>query len=98
MFHLVGQDKHDKARPLLERALRIQERGLAADHPSTTASCTRLASLYSEQGPVEKALSLSTEVVASLERTRGRGHPEVASALANQAGLLASQVGTFGGL
>jgi tetratricopeptide (TPR) repeat protein len=55
-----SQRQYEKALPLYERALRIQEQVLGPEHPHTATSLNNLADLYQKQGRYEEAEALST--------------------------------------
>ncbi len=74
----MGQ--YDKALPLYERALRIREAQLGADHPYTALSLNNLAVLYKSMGQYDKALPLCERALRIREAQLGADHPDTAPA------------------
>jgi tetratricopeptide (TPR) repeat protein len=85
---LYRQGALAEARPLLERALAIQEEQLGPDHPGTATSLNNMAVLLHEQGALVEARPLYERALAIRERQLGREHPDTATNLNSLARLL----------
>jgi tetratricopeptide (TPR) repeat protein len=68
---------------LFERALRIREDRLGADHPYTATSLNRLASVLAEQGHLAGARPLYERALAIYEDRLGADHPATARSRRN---------------
>jgi tetratricopeptide (TPR) repeat protein len=80
-----------KAIPLFERALRIREAKLGANHPDTAASLNDLAMTYQAQGDDEKAESFYQQAIKIRAAILGEAHPDYAASLHNLASLYYSR-------
>ncbi len=85
------QYQFSEAEPLFERALRILERVLGAEHPDTAGLLNNLATLYESQGRYAEAESLYERALGICERVLGAEHPDTAQSLNNLAALYFSQ-------
>ena len=70
-----------EARPLFERALRIDEKVLGPDHPDTALRLTNLGTLLRKQGSYAEARPLLERAVRIREKVLEPGHPEMAIGL-----------------
>jgi tetratricopeptide (TPR) repeat protein len=94
-YFLRERTRYAEAKPLLERALTIQEKTLGAEHRDTATILNNLAGLYDDQGEYGKALPLSERALAIREKALGAEHPSTAVSLNNLAGLYEAQ-GEYG--
>jgi len=85
------QGDYAEARPLLERALGIQERALGPDHPDVAVSLNNLAGVLRAQGDYAGARPLFERALGIYEWVLGADHPDVARSLNNLAVLLRAQ-------
>ena len=69
------------------RSLSINEKTLGPNHPDTSDSLDRLASLYQDQGLYEKAKPLFIRALAIDEKVYESDHPSISTKL-NNLGLL----------
>ena len=92
---LKFQGALDEARPLFERALRIDEATMGPNHPSTASSLNSLAKLLYEKGAYDEARPLFERALRIRETALGPDHQETANSLYNLAVLLISQ-GAYG--
>jgi CHAT domain-containing protein len=72
---------YEKAEPLYQRALAINEKALGPEHPEVASSLFNLASLYTERGDYAKAEKLFQRALAIREKVLGPEHSDVAFAL-----------------
>jgi tetratricopeptide (TPR) repeat protein len=89
-LYLRARGQLGLARPLLERALAMRERGLGPQHSDTAESLNNFASLLRDMGEPAAAL-LFERALAIRERVLGPDHPDTANVLNNLAGLLRDQ-------
>jgi len=85
-----------QARPLVERALAINEKALGPEHPSTATSLNNLAALLRDQGDLVGARPLAERALPIYEETLGCEHAWTATSLDSLAQLLQVQ-GDFRG-
>jgi tetratricopeptide (TPR) repeat protein len=85
------QNNYQQAEPLYQRALRINETALGAEHPNTAAALNNLASLYEAQGRYGEAVPLLVRALRINEQALGAEHPTTAAALNNLASVYDSQ-------
>ncbi|HEY4852814.1 MAG TPA: tetratricopeptide repeat protein, partial [Streptosporangiaceae bacterium] len=76
------------ARPLLERALAIDEAVYGPGHPEVAAALNNLATILRDLGEAGAARSLQERALAIDEAVYGAGHPKVALRLNNLATIL----------
>jgi CHAT domain-containing protein/Tfp pilus assembly protein PilF len=76
-----------KAEPLLQRALKIEEKALGPEHPETGRGYQNLAMLYQEMGDYAKAEPLYQRGLKIREKALGPDHRDVATNLTNLASL-----------
>jgi serine/threonine protein kinase len=93
MFTVIGRTYqrmglHEKALPLLERALGIGRRTLGSDDARVAQSLNDLGVLYREQGDPQKAEPLLRESLALRRRLFGSEHKDVAVTLVELARAL----------
>ncbi len=81
------RNKLEAAEPLLERALRIDERTLGAAHPRFGASLNALALVETRLGAYERAEPLFERALAIFRKTLGPNHLNVAQVLESLGGL-----------
>jgi tetratricopeptide (TPR) repeat protein len=87
--------EYAEAEPLLERALKIREKELGENHPSTSTSLINLAMLYyAEQKPAE-AEPLLERALEIREKSLGKGNPSLAATLQELAAVYQSR-GKYG--
>ena len=89
--HLYAEGRYQRALPFAEKALRLSERELGSDHPTTATSLNELAVLYKAQGRYAEAEPLHQRALAIFEKALGPEHPHVATSLNNLAGLYTAQ-------
>jgi len=80
--------QHDKAEPLLRRALTITEQALGPDHADTAPSLNNLAEVLSAKGDNAEAEPLFRRGLAIYEKALGPDHPRTAESINNLAVLL----------
>jgi tetratricopeptide (TPR) repeat protein len=83
----VNLEKNDKARPLLERCLAMQERHLGRDHPDVAATLNDLAIILKAQGELAEAKAMYERGLAIDERMFGQDNVKCAATLSNLAGV-----------
>ena len=83
--------KYRQAEPLFQRALKIREKVLGAEHPDVASSLNNLALLYKTQGLYEKAEPLFQRSLKIREKVLGAEHPDIAESLNNLAELYKTQ-------
>jgi len=66
--------EHEAAEPHLERAIRLRQEHLGADHLETLNSMDRLAWLYLDQARYEKAVEFLEKAVSISRRAHGEEH------------------------
>jgi len=81
---------YDKALPLFQRALAIDELVLGEDHPTTAMDLNNLAALYESIGAYDNALRLNQRARTILEKTLGSEHPSTGLVLNDTAFVLES--------
>jgi tetratricopeptide (TPR) repeat protein len=82
---LATKALHDKAEPLLRRALAIDERRFGPDHPNVTMHLNNLAELFRATNRFSEAEALLRRAIAIDEKSLGVDHPNVGSELNNLA-------------
>ena len=87
----MAQGDYAGARPLYERALRIDEAALGPTHPDVATSLNNLAVLLRAQGDYAGARPLYERALRIKEAALGPTHPSVATSLNNLAELLMAQ-------
>lgn len=88
---LEDKGHYAEAEPLAQESLRISERVLGGEHPSTLTSVHNLAELYERQGRYGDAEPLYQRALAARERVLGTEHPNTVNSVNNLAGLYESQ-------
>ena len=83
--------EYKKAETLYEKSLRIRERVLGEEHPSTATSYYNLARVYQAQGKYEKAEGLYEKSLRIRERVLGEEHLSTAASYNNLAGVYQAQ-------
>lgn len=83
LYNIMGD--YEKALPLYQRTLDIQENVLGLQHPTVAATLNNLAELYHQMGEYEKALPLHQRALKILEDSLGPEHSDVAVTLNNLA-------------
>ena len=73
------EEAFGEARPLYERALRIQEKTLGAEHQDTTQTLTDLAICHLDQGNNDVGRPLLERALVLQEQTLGPEHADVAA-------------------
>jgi tetratricopeptide (TPR) repeat protein len=86
-YHLGA---YKKAEPLYEKALKIYQKVLGEEHPSTATSYGSLAGLYRSMGAYEKAEPLYLKSLKIREKLLGEEHPSTATSYNNLAGFYES--------
>jgi tetratricopeptide (TPR) repeat protein len=81
---------HAKAEPLFQRALKIREKVLGPDHPTTATTLNNLGALYLSMGNYAKAEPLFQRTLKIYEKALGPDHPNTAKVLINLAALYLS--------
>ena len=71
------EEKFGEARPLYERALRIQEKTLGAEHQDTTQTLTDLAICHLDQGNNDVGRPLLERALVLQEQALGPDHADV---------------------
>jgi len=66
--------EHEAAEPHLERAVKLRQEYLGAEHPDTLNSMDRLAWLYLDQARYEKAAEFLENAVSTSRRAHGEEH------------------------
>lgn len=84
---LCGQDDHERATPLAERALSLREGALGPEHPDLIGPLSKLASLYEKQKAYEKAEVLFLRALAIGEKAFGSSHPALIEVLCDLASV-----------
>jgi len=79
-----------KAEPLYQRALKINEKALGPDHPTTAQALHNLALLYYSMGDYAKAEPFYQRALKIREKALGPDHPDTAISLNNLALLYLS--------
>ena len=79
---------YDKARPLLEEALKLRRQSLGSEHPDVVTSLMNLANVLDRKGDVAGAEALSREVLATRQKLLGSEHRDVAASMNNLANIL----------
>ncbi|MCW5667986.1 MAG: tetratricopeptide repeat protein [Piscinibacter sp.] len=79
---------HERAEPLLRRALTLDEDYRGADDPEVATRLNNLAELLKDTNRPAEAEPLLRRALAIGEARLGAGHPKVATLLSNLAGLL----------
>ncbi len=90
-FYLNERARYADAEPLYQRALRINEQALGADHPQVALNLNNLAHLYNTQGKYADAEPLYQRALRINEQALGADHPQVALSLNNLAELYRTQ-------
>ena len=80
-----GQGNYENALEYYEKALKISEEKLGADHPNTAATYNNLAVVYDDQGNYEKALKYYEKALKVYEEKLGADHPDTAATYNNLA-------------
>jgi tetratricopeptide (TPR) repeat protein len=88
---LRNAGRYAEAESLVEEALRIRERVLGWEDPSTLISVNSLAILYESQGRYMEAEPLYHRALAASERVLGGEHPDTLTSVNNLAALYASE-------
>jgi tetratricopeptide (TPR) repeat protein len=86
--YLQGRARYAEARGLRERALRIREAHLGADHLHTANSLNNLANVLRDQGDLVGARRLHHRALRIREAHLGADHPDTAQSLNNLANVL----------
>jgi tetratricopeptide (TPR) repeat protein len=79
---------YEKAEPLYQRALSINEQALGSEHPETALSLYTLANLYRNQGKYERADFLYQRALVIFEQALGPDRPDTTRAREDYAGML----------
>jgi CHAT domain-containing protein/tetratricopeptide (TPR) repeat protein len=88
---LYKQGRYSDAIPLAQRAVRIRETALGANHPDVAQALNNLAILYQAQGLLADAEPLYKRALAINEKAFGANHHNVATSLNNLAELYQAQ-------
>jgi CHAT domain-containing protein/Tfp pilus assembly protein PilF len=88
VYRAVGD--YAKAEPLFQRALKIREKALGPDHPSTGMTLSHLATLYESLGDYAKAEPLLQRALKIREKALGPDHSYTAGSLKDLALLYVS--------
>lgn len=91
-FLYAAEGQLPKAKQFYERALKILEHSVGAQHPLTMQCINDLGMLLHAMGNLEESLAYLTSELEIRRQTQGEGHPAIALCL-NQVGLLFSQMG-----
>ena len=83
---LLLQGDNAKARDVLERARRDQERTHGRDHPQVAKTLNNLGNTHGNLGNSKKCAAMLERTLAIEERAYGRDHPDVAITLGNVLG------------
>ena len=83
--------KFDEAQAMYERALRVQEQELGADHPNTLTTVNNLATVLSDQGKLHEAQAMYERALRGYEKALGPDHPDTLMTLNNLATKLRDQ-------
>ncbi len=67
--------EYGKALEWFERALKISEKVLGKEHPSTATTYNNIALVYSDLGEYEKALEWFERALKISEKVFGKQHP-----------------------
>ena len=78
---------YPKAESFYQRALKIREKALGAEHPKTGISLNNLALNYGKMGDYNKAEPLLKRALQINEKALGPEHPETATTVHNLASL-----------
>ena len=84
---LYQAGQYQKALPLVQRALEINEKALGPEHPDLAVSLNNLAGLYQAMGAYDKALPLYQRALAIREKALGPEAPATAASLNNLGAL-----------
>jgi tetratricopeptide (TPR) repeat protein len=87
-YYLYERARYAEAKPLYQRALRISEQALGADHPQVALNLNNLAELYRTQGKHAEAEPLFQRARHIFEKTLGLENPDTRSARKNYEDLL----------
>ncbi len=92
MLHQMGylshmQGDYTLALEWYQKDLRISERVLGKDHPSTATTYNNIASVYKAQGDYARALEWYQKALRIRERVLGKDHPDTATTYNNIAGV-----------
>ena len=74
---LYNTGKFSDALPLVERAIEIRKRELAADNPKIASAMTHLARIKDAQGDYDQAVQINQQVLTIREKILGANHPDV---------------------
>jgi tetratricopeptide (TPR) repeat protein len=85
---LKDTNRLQEAEPLMRRALAIDEKSYAPEHPNVATDLNNLAQLLQATNRLEEAESLMRRALAIDEKSYGPEHPNVATDLNNLAQLL----------
>src|SRR5579884_1176749 len=96
LLHKISVYLHDKAlfsqaEPLYQDALRIYQKALGPEHPSTATTMDALASLYQAQGRYEQAEPLYQDALRIYQKALGPEHPSTAATMHALASLYQAQ-------
>jgi tetratricopeptide (TPR) repeat protein len=76
-------EEYDRAQPIAERQLALQEQFFGPDHPEVGVALNNVAVCLQGQGKLSEALSMCERDLAITERVYGPNHTEVATSLSN---------------
>ncbi|MAT47848.1 MAG: hypothetical protein CMO35_10535, partial [Verrucomicrobiaceae bacterium] len=82
---------HNKAQPLLERALALRREHLGNEHPDTLSSINQMGLCLSSMGRHEEAASFVREALEARRLTLGNEDPHTLQSISNMGVLLMSQ-------
>ena len=88
-LYLYDRAQYKEAEPLYQDALRIKQKALPPEHPSTAATMHELARLYQAQGRYAEAEPLYQQALAMVEKILGSNHPSTKIARASYKQFLA---------
>ncbi|MCL2399666.1 MAG: tetratricopeptide repeat protein, partial [Defluviitaleaceae bacterium] len=94
-FGFDNLGNYSQSLELYERAIKIREKVLGLDHPSTATSYNNIAGVYTSQGEYGKALELYEKTMKIREKVLGLDHPDTATSYNNIAAVYDSQ-GEYG--
>ena len=86
--YLQERARYAEAEPLYQRALRINEQALGAEHPQVALNLNNLALLYKTQGKYAEAEPLYQRALAIFEEALGSEHPSTKTVRGNYEDLL----------
>jgi tetratricopeptide (TPR) repeat protein len=88
---LSGQEKYEEAEEVHRQTLKLREKVLGKEHPSTLSSMSNLALVLRDQGNYKEAEEMHRQTLELKEKVFGKEHPSTLSSMSSLALVLSDR-------